>query len=249
MATRATKASKDPQTATQTGGGSVFAFATGQTGSQLAPGELVVSRPSDPRTYMINPGALQCRNGRIVPKVAHAMWTAGLCGNGKTMGRGEGMRLQLQGLGYTEIPHDFPAVAFGAQRVPGPGVVSSYLDEHQARTSLGRAGRAVKHYTDCWTRPERLGHMVDWVKDHEGRDSFLSEALIQIGNKGRALTDTQIRIATTPILRKLGQLLSTDTAHSRRIFLQTVAHVPDEYLTNEFREAHRRIRGDAQAAS
>ena len=47
MATRATKASKDPQTATQTGGGSVFAFATGQTGSQLAPGELVVSERSD----------------------------------------------------------------------------------------------------------------------------------------------------------------------------------------------------------
>ncbi len=249
MPTRTQKASKKTETPTPAAGGSVFAFAAGQTGSQLAPGELVVPRPSDPFTYMINPGALQCRNGRIVPKVAHAMWTPGLCGNGKAMGRGEGMRLQLQGLGYTEIPHDFPAVAFGAQRVPGPGVVSSYIDEHQARTSLGRGGRLVKHYTDCWTRPERLGHLVDWVRDDEGRDAFLAEALIQLGNKGRPLTETQIKIATTPILRKLGQLLSTDTAHSRRIFLQTVAHLPDEYMTHEFREAHRRIRGDSQAAS
>lgn len=224
MATRAAKAAATPS--------GTPAFASPVQGPSLTGGPLRLARAQGPWTYMANPAKLGCFRGRIVPLLCKAWHEPGLNGNGRQPGRGEGFIARMQPDGWTVIPHDTPAVAFGAAREGC--AVSTYLDRYEGQLP---SGAPVVYYSEAWARPQSLGSYVHWVRDDDGRAEWLAGLLAVIGYA--ELLPVQVEMATQPLIRGVQKLANRkqfrDDGLAQRNVATMIRHLPEEYRPTALR--------------
>ena len=146
--------------------------------------------------------------------------------------------------GYVAMPHGFlPAVAFGLSRAGSQH--STYLDMHSGHDL---AGNPVVKWTDAWTRPLRLGHIVEWEQDEEGRDAFLIAAWVKLCNADQPLSKLQVRIATRPLISRIESEANQSSERSRLLISQLAAQLPAEHYTESVRQILRRQDVEVPAA-
>jgi hypothetical protein len=202
-------------------------LAGGSLGPSLGSRPLVLRPGRGAFTWMVNPAKLGCYHGTIVPLCAIAWHAAGLSANVRG-DNGQGYRMQLEREGYKSIPHNYAhdAVAFGSDR--SNVTHSTYLNRWEG---IDIQGRPAVRWTHAWTRPQQLGHRVEWLKDDPGRVAFLHRALIEIANDGQDLSDLQIRIATESLIRRIEAESINESGHARKVIRECAIHLPREYHT------------------
>jgi hypothetical protein len=183
----------------------------------------------DPWTYCVSPTRLHCRRGRILPTLAKAWHTPGIHGNSASPdNRGAGFVGNLMTAGYTPVPHDLKAVAFGESRTNAP--ISAYLDRYEGVAH----GRRVVYYSDAWHRPRRVGHLTSWEYDEEGWMTFLQSCLDLVAPGG--LLGMQVQIAIQPIVRRLRAAQDRDDSRGRRMVRTLLEHAPIDHLPPDLQE-------------
>lgn len=189
----------------------------------------MILQPQDAWTWMVNPGRLTCRRGRVVPQLVKATWRPGSGGNDARTyeqgQRGEGAVLALQRLGWVPVPHSLPGqVAFGAPRVPSDVAVSAYMDR------LVSADGSIR-FVDAWSRPVQVGDQILWERDEEGFDRFLQACLELVHPQG--VTDRLADIAAAPILRNLRRLMEREDKRGLRMARDLAAALPPARLPED----------------
>ena len=216
----------------------------------IASGNLLrVQRAACGWTWMIDPGRLGCRNGRIVPLPIKAPWQPGLLSNNRAPDQGAGAVAEFSrpAYGMVPIPHDRPATAWGKPREPSEGdALSTYVVPMDAVSG----GRNVIHHVDAWTRPTLVGSHIEWKHDRDGRDAFLAQALLDLGTNGTGkLSEAQIHLATAPAIHKLDQLSMQDSRNAAREYVRQAAHIPPEHLPAEHKRRVEELTAEAVKAS
>lgn len=232
MATRAATAKAPPAGVHS----STPALARANSGPSLGSTPLRLSPGRGLWTWAINPAKLGCRDGRIVPLQVRVLHAAGFSGN--VLGdQGEGWMAQLRKDGWVEIPHDFApdAKAFGSPRVGA--ALSVYIEQYKG---MSVSGAAVVKYVDAWKRPLQIGLHTEWEDDSDGRDVYLSRALVEVANKGQPLNAAQIRLATAPVIKQIEALSARDDARAGRHLLKLAKHLPVEHYTDGVKEILKR---------
>lgn len=190
----------------------------------LAQQELRLPGQRDAWTYCVSPTKLQCVSGRILPELAKAWHTPGINGNPAGTNRGAGFISNLVAIGFQPVPHDLDCVAFGESRAGSP--VSTYLDRH---VGIDGDRRRVVYYSDAWTRPKRIGHLVRWERDHAGWLDFLDQCLALVCPTGE-LEPLQIELAMEPVIRRIRTAQDREDSRGRRMVDALLAQVPHEHL-------------------
>jgi len=233
----ATRASTDTKAAAQASASlSRPRLAQSAAGPSLGSSPMRLRESRGPWTWMISAARLCCRNGRIVPKAVPAWHAPGIAGNVRG-DHGAGYVGQLTRQGYVEIPHDrLPCVAFGESRAGAAHSV--YLERHEG---VDITGRKVSQWTSAWTRYVRLGHMVRPEHDHEGKDRFLEQAMLDLVCRDGKLAPVQIEMAIEPLVARIGRESNNDTPRARRMIAQMVAQLPPEHTPDSVRAIMRRL--------
>jgi hypothetical protein len=209
-------------TGTPTGGQSL-AGPSLAAGPALTRGAMPLPGQRDPWTYCVSPTRLHCIEGRILPTLAKAWHTPGSNGNSASPdSRGQGFVANLMAVGYTAVPHDIAAVAFGEDRANAQ--VSTYLDRYEGVSD----GRKVVYYSEAWKRPRRIGHLVNWEIDRDGWLDFLQSCLDLVCPDG--LIQVQVDLALEPTLRRLRAAQDREDSRGRRMMATLLRHAPTEHL-------------------
>lgn len=198
-------------------------------GNTMARAALRLPGNRDAWTYCVSPTRLHCIDGEILPELSKAWHTPGCNGNGAGPGQGQGFVSNLMGVGFTPVPHDIEAVAFGESR--SNAALSSYLDRYEGISQ----GQHVVYHSDAWHRPKQLGHLVSWDFDREGWKAFLRSCLALVAPEG--LVDLQVRIAVDPVIRRIRAAQDREDARGRRILSQLVANLPPEHIPADLVES------------
>ena len=211
------------------GGVPLFAQARATT-TGLTSGPMRFKSGRGPWTYLVNAGKLGCSRGVIVPLLAKAWHEPGLNGNdADPRGRGDGFIAAMRRDEWVPVPHDFPAVAFGAQRVNQP--VSSYLDRYEGIDGIGRP---CVYYSNAWARPRRVGRLIDWQRDVDGWNAWRASLLPLTGTD--ELLPAQVALAVDPLARRIRDLLLRDTVRSRHEMRGLLADMPREHAPPDILE-------------
>jgi hypothetical protein len=209
-------------------GGPALAGPSLARGNALSRATLQLPGSRDAWTYCVSPTRLQCFEGEILPELAKAWHTPGANGNAPGRGQGQGFVSNLMAVGFTPVPHDIDATAFGASRGDAP--LSAYLDRHVGVSG----GRGVVYHSDAWHRPKQLGHLVSWEFDREGWKAFLRDCLALVSPDG--LVDMQVEIAVAPVLRRIRAAQDRDDARGRRMLASLVSHLPPDHVPEDLRD-------------
>lgn len=205
-------------------------------GPSLGSAPMRLRESRGPWTWMISAARLVCRNGRILPKAVPAWHAPGIAGNVRGDG-GSGYVGQLVRQGYVQIPHDrLPCVAFGQSRENARHSV--YLERHEG---VDLDGRPAVQWTTAWTRYARLGHMSIPEHDHEGKDRFLEQAMLDLVCKDGKLSEVQIGMAIRPVVDRIHAEASNDTPRARRLIADMAAHLPREHTPDSVRAILQRL--------
>jgi hypothetical protein len=137
--------------------------------------------------------------------------------------------------GWFAVDHGIGAFAFGVDRRLLSGLVSTYLDRHVGTSADGLPAIC---YTDAWERPQRLGHLIHWERDDQGRDLWLESLLVLIAPAGK-LSPIQIRLAVEPRVRLARSMADRDDPRGKRQFLDLVKHIPREHLPEDLADTIR----------
>lgn len=215
---------------------SVPALARANTGPSLGSTPLRLEPGRGLWTWAINPAKLGCRDGRIVPLQVPVLHAGGFSANIEG-DQGAGWLAQLRREGWVEIPHDFAPDAKAFDQPRTNAALSVYIEEYRG---VAITGVSVTRYVDAWKRPLQIGMHTEWEEDTAGRDAYLARALVEIANKGQALNEAQIRLATRPYIRQIEALASRDDARAVRHISQIAGHLPVQYHTEGVREILKR---------
>ena len=182
-----------------------------------AVGGLRLTKSTPMFTLYASPTITTVSRGVIIPKMARALWVAGMNGNAVRKGQpchGRGWGDYLRGLGYVEIPHDTPVTAYGEAR-PSAGV-STYIDRHEANG----------HVQHCltWRRPVKFGHLTRWTMDHDGYHDFRVAVMRLI--HPHDLEPVQIEIATADLLSELNKLADRGDNRALRMIGERLKAIP-----------------------
>lgn len=198
-------------------------------------GSIDLPGSNDPWDLMVNPMALVCKHGEIVPSVAKVYRTPGLNGNGPDRS-GAGAVSRMARDGYVAVPHDFECIAWGASRAGSP--LSTYIDRYE---QVDPDGRIVKvWHIEPWRRFRMLGHIRVTDFDAEGYLDF-HVRLMKFISPGE-LDKAQIEIATRNLFRDIRDQANRGTARGNAQVAVLLAHVPKQYAPKDIialMEAHK----------
>lgn len=205
------------------------------TSTAFARPTLRIDRNQVAWTFCVNPQAVMCRGGKVVPALAKAIHEPGWNGNA-ARGHGpeivNGSLLHMARDGWIPVPHTQPASAFGIDRATVLGLDSTYLDRHVGLLPDGSQG---VRYSDAWSRPKALGSTVWWERDAAGFDEWLLSLWSLISPDGRPM-EVQIQMACRPILSELGGLLQRGTPAAEHRMRALVAVLPPDRVPAAFRK-------------
>ena len=197
---------------------------------------LIVSTPTVPWTYMVNPAVWQLwpTGGVFVPTLLKATWAAGVNGNGARMAHGEGYIASMQIDGWVVVPHQIAGMtAFGETRKPTRDQPSTVLNRWTVRRQRG--GAEEQHYTSAWRRPVQYGPVTHWEHDAEGDlKSRLVIAKTVLRMDPARLPDPIANAAARPVESAITALLAQQTspvrdAELRRLTRQLPASILDRH--------------------
>jgi hypothetical protein len=221
-----------------------FATGSGSPGGGLP----IFSGSNLPWSYVVNPGRLECRGGRILPVVGKVWHEPGFGAN--AVGDSEGgmgffSNVRASAPGTLIIPHDRPATAWGVLRDPatyGPPHGSTYMVCHRGRTA---GGSDAYQWSDAWARPVPLGAIqATWKQDLDGRDRWLETCLDLICPNGHP-TDEQITIAIRPTIEHCRHMQDRNDPRGQRALRIAVLHLPEEHVPADLRGIYDDARGVA----
>ena len=197
--------------------------------SNISPvGGLRLTRSRPMFTYYASPTVTTVSKGEIVPRLARAYWIPGHCGNRVIKGQpcqGKGWGDYLRGLGYVEVPHDFPAWVGGVQRSADGR--STYVDRHESN------GHVL--HCDAWRRPVQFGHLTRWQFDADGYHRFRVDVMKLI--HPHQLEPVQVDIATRDLLAEMNKLADRADPRARRMLGERLAALPAD-LARKWRIGH-----------
>jgi hypothetical protein len=194
---------------------------------------LIVTTPTVPWTYMVNPARWQLwpSGGIFAPVLLKATWAAGVNGNGARMAHGEGYIASMQIEGWVVVSHQIAGMtAFGETRKPTRDQPSTVINRWAVRRQRGAAEE--QHYTTAWRRPIQYGPVTYWEHDIEGElASRLVMARSVLRMDPTRLPDPIANAAARPVESAITSLLAQQTSPVRDAELRRLSRqLPESIL-------------------
>lgn len=193
--------------------------------SRASSARLTLTHSNVAWTYAVNPMALKCLRGHIVPDLAKVLDTPGLNGNGHDSS-GQGALTRMARDGFVAVPHDIPTVVNGQ---PYSGAESNYLRVNIDHNPDG----SIRHklYSEAWKSPRMLGHTTVWDFDEAGWLQFHTDLMEWI-TPGE-LDPAQIEVATRPLIRDIRETSQRADPRAAARLQQLLIHMPREHAPDD----------------